>query len=124
MGSLRGCRVLIVDDFEDNLLLMETFFRTKGYIVDTANSGALALTKAEASPPDIVLLDLMMPGMDGFEVIQQLRKNDQFSSVAILIITASRDVNEEGLKMGVNGFIFKPVDLGKLLEKVKAFCPC
>ncbi|MBI4687917.1 MAG: response regulator [Nitrospirae bacterium] len=124
MGSLHGCRVLIVDDLVDNLFFMETLLKAEGCIVDTADSGALALTKVETSPPDVILLDLMMPDMNGFEVAQQLRKNDRLPFIAILIITANRNMSEEGLKIGVNGFILKPIDFDELLEKVKELCPC
>ncbi|MBI4781644.1 MAG: response regulator [Oscillatoriophycideae cyanobacterium NC_groundwater_1537_Pr4_S-0.65um_50_18] len=113
---------LVVDDLTDNLLLLQTVLEGEGHKVDVADSGALALSKVEASLPSIILLDLMMPDMDGFEVTQQLRQNDKFSSVAILIVTAAQHVNEkQGLQIGANGFIRKPVNSEKLLEKVEEF---
>ncbi|MBW4662386.1 MAG: response regulator [Drouetiella hepatica Uher 2000/2452] len=115
--------ILVVDDLADNLVLMKTVLEAKGYLVDVADSGTLALAKIEAFPPALILLDLMMPNMDGFEVTRRLQQNEQLSSVPILIVTANRDVKEDqGLAIGVNGFIRKPVDFDELLEKVEAFC--
>ncbi|MBW4660944.1 MAG: response regulator [Drouetiella hepatica Uher 2000/2452] len=123
MENSHPCYILVVDDLADNLVLIKTLLEAEGHRVDVADSGALALAKIEASPPDLILLDLMMPDIDGFEVTRRLRQNDQFSSVPILIVTADRIVEEEqGLEIGANGFIRKPVDFDELLKKVEAFC--
>ena len=123
MENSHTCYILVVDDSVDNLLLIKTILETEGYIVDVADTGILALAKVRAKPPDLILLDLMMPDMDGFEVTRRLRQNEQFSSVPILIVTADRTVEEEqGIEIGVNGFIRKPVVFDELLEKVEAFC--
>ncbi len=119
MQSLQHYRILIVDDRIDNLLLMQTLLEAEGYSIDTADSGALALTKVRASPPHLILLDLRMPDIDGFEVTRRLRQNNQFSSIPILIVTADYDVSEAGLQVGINGFIHKPIDFDKLLKKVE-----
>ncbi|MBW4662188.1 MAG: response regulator [Drouetiella hepatica Uher 2000/2452] len=123
MEKSQDCYILVVDDLPDNLVLLQTILEGEGHRVDVADSGALALAKVEASPPDLILLDLMMPDIDGFEVTQRLRQNDQYAAVAILIITAAQNVDEdEGLQIGANGFIRKPVNFEELLEKVEAFC--
>jgi CheY-like chemotaxis protein len=123
MENLYDCHVLVVDDVVDNLCLMQIFLETEGYSVDVANSGALALVKVEASPPNLILLDVMMPEMNGFEVTRQLRQNDRSASIPILLITADAEVSrEQGRAVGANGLIRKPISLDDLLESVKEFC--
>ncbi|MGB5973334.1 MAG: response regulator, partial [Nodosilinea sp.] len=68
-------RILIVDDIDDNVFLLQTILETEGYAVDTAGSGGTALAKVENSPPDLILMDVMMPDMNGYEVSRQIRQN-------------------------------------------------
>ena len=113
-------RILVVDDVADNLLLLQTVLETEGYDIDTALDGCLALAKIEASPPDLLLLDVMMPDMSGYEVTECIRQNDKLPFIPILLITAYDEVNVvEGLKIGANGFIRKPIDFDLLLTKVR-----
>lgn len=123
MENPQDVHILIVDDMEDNLALLQVILEKEGHRVDVANSGTLALAKVKASPPNIILLDFRMPDMNGFEVTQQIRQNDQYSSVAILIVTADDEANEEqGLQIGANGFIYKPIRFKELIKKVGEFC--
>lgn len=116
-------RILIVDDKEDNLLLMQTLLEAEGYNVELAYNGASALDKIEYSPPSLVLLDVMMPGMDGYEVTRRIRENDSTALIPIVLLTGYREQNDTSLsELGANGIISKPVDLGELMEKVKGFC--
>ncbi|GAB4381539.1 MAG: hypothetical protein Kow00121_40320 [Elainellaceae cyanobacterium] len=120
--SVENYRILVVDDLMDNLLLLQTILEEEGYIVDTADSGELALDKIEAAPPDLVLLDVMMPDMDGYEVTRYIRQNFALSFVPILLVTAHEEADVvEGLNSGANDFIRKPVDFDELLARVKAF---
>jgi CheY-like chemotaxis protein len=113
-------RILVVDDVADNLLLLQTVLETEGYDIDTALDGCLALAKIEASPPDLLLLDVMMPDMSGYEVTECIRQNDKLPFIPILLITAYDEVNVvEGLKIGANGFIGKPIDFDLLLAKIR-----
>jgi CheY-like chemotaxis protein len=113
-------RILVVDDVADNLLLLQTVLETEGYDIDTALDGCLALAKIEASPPDLLLLDVMMPDMSGYEVTQCIRQNDKLPFIPILLITAYDEVNvAEGLTKGANGFIRKPIDFDLLLTKIR-----
>jgi len=113
-------RILVVDDVADNLLLLQTVLETEGYDIDTALDGCLALAKIEASPPDLLLLDVMMPDMSGYEVTECIRQNDKLPFIPILLITAYDEVNVvEGLTKGANGFIRKPIDFDLLLTKVR-----
>lgn len=115
-------RILVVDDLEDNLFLLQTVLEAEGYEVDTALNGSLALAKISASPPDLVLLDVMMPGMNGLDVTQRIRSNENLPFFPILLVTAHEEVNaRQGLDIGSDDFIRKPIDLDELLARVKAF---
>lgn len=115
-------RILIVDDIEDNLFLLETILKEEGYEVDSAKNGKSALAKIEASPPDLVLMDAMMPGMDGYEVTRRIRKNKKLPFIPILLITAYEKGNgPQGLDLGANDFIQKPIDCDELMARIKAF---
>ena len=115
--------ILVVDDLVDNILFLQMALEFEGYEVETADSGSLALAKIAASPPSLVLLDIMMPGMSGYEVTQWIRQNQQLPFISILLVTAHEEINaSEGLALGANDFIRKPIDLEELLAKVKVFC--
>mgnify|MGYP002777705231 CR=1 FL=1 len=114
-------RILVVDDLEDNVVLLQTILTEEGYEVETANNGKLALTKVEASPPDLLLLDAMMPGMNGYEVTRRIRENKKLPFIPILLITAYEDADAaKGLDLGANDFIRKPIEYDELIARVKA----
>ncbi|GET37161.1 response regulator [Microseira wollei] len=113
-------RILVVDDIEDNLVLLQAILTDEGYEVDVAKNGKSALTKVETSPPDLVLMDAMMPGMDGYEVTRRIRQNKKLAFIPILMITAYEDAAAKGLDLGANDFIRKPIDYDELLARVKA----
>ena len=116
-------RILVVDDLVDNLLLLQAILESEGYEVELASSGTSALAIIEASLPDLVLLDIMMPEMNGLEVTQRLRQNNQTQALPILLVTAYEESSvEQGLKIGANDFIRKPIDIDELLVRIKAFC--
>ncbi|KAB8335035.1 response regulator [Scytonema tolypothrichoides VB-61278] len=115
-------RILIVDDVADNIFLLQTVLEAEGFEIDTACNGRLALTKIQASPPDLVLLDVMMPGMNGFEVTECIRQNEKLPFIPILLLTAYDETDAaEGLKIGANDFIRKPINLDILLAKILKF---
>jgi CheY-like chemotaxis protein len=115
-------RILVVDDLSDNLFLLQTILEAEGYEVDTADNGNLALAKVEDSPPDLILMDVMMPDMNGYEVTQQIRQNSSIPFIPILLVTAHEDANDiQGLALGANDFIRKPIEFDKLLARIKAF---
>lgn len=117
-------RILIVDDIVDNLFLLQTVLEAEGYEVEVADNGRLAVAKVKAVPPDLILLDVMMPGMNGYEVTQQIRQNQELPYIPILLVTAHEQSNAiEGFKVGANDFIRKPIDFDELLARVKAFLP-
>ena len=121
MLPLQVKRILVVDDLEDNLFLLQSILTDEGYGVDTARNGKSALAKIEVSPPDLILLDTMMPGMDGYEVTRRIRQNKQLPFIPILLITAYDNVDiPQGLELGANDFIRKPIDFDELMARIKA----
>ncbi|NJO80225.1 MAG: response regulator [Cyanobacteria bacterium RM1_2_2] len=115
-------RILVVDDLTDNLFLLQTILEAEGYNVDTADSGSSALVKVENSPPDLILMDVMMPDMSGYEVTQQIRQNRNLPFMPILLVTAYDETDAiQGLAMGANDFIRKPIEFDKLLSRIEAF---
>ena len=122
MRGSQTFRILIVDDIIDNLFLLQTVLEAEGYEVDTADNGRAALAKVEASPPDLILMDVMMPDMNGYEVTKEIRQNKNIPFVPILMVTAYADANDiQGLAMGANDFIRKPIEVDLLLARVSNF---
>lgn len=120
--SYRPDKILVVDDSADNVFLLKTILEDEGYIISTADNGLAALVQIQASPCDLVLLDLMMPEMDGYEFTRCLRgemKSQQY--IPILLITA-HDVPSvaQGLELGADDFIRKPVHVDELLARVRS----
>ncbi|MGL5195775.1 MAG: hybrid sensor histidine kinase/response regulator [Chroococcales cyanobacterium] len=114
-------RILVVDDSPDNVLLVKTILEEEGYDITQADSGFAALAQIEQSPPDLVLLDIMMPGMDGYEVTRRIRGNKKLPFIPILLITAHDQPSVvEGLDLGADDFIRKPVELDELLARVRS----
>ncbi|MBW4558367.1 MAG: hybrid sensor histidine kinase/response regulator [Trichormus sp. ATA11-4-KO1] len=116
-------RILAVDDTRDNLILVQTILESEGYEIDLVADGVSALQHIEQSPPDLILLDVMMPGMDGYEVTRRIRKNPNLnvSYIPILLITAFHESSVvEGLDAGADDFIRKPFDTDELLARVRS----
>lgn len=114
-------RILVVDDSSDNVFLIQAILEEEGYKISTASDGPTALAKVEESAPDLVLLDVMMPGMDGFEVTKRLRDNTSLPFIPILLITAYDHLSvAKGLDIGADDFIRKPVEVDELLARVRS----
>ncbi|TVP61855.1 MAG: hybrid sensor histidine kinase/response regulator [Nodularia sp. (in: Bacteria)] len=116
-------RILAVDDTRDNLILVQTILESEGYEIDLVADGLTALQQIEQSPPDLILLDVMMPGIDGYEVTRRIRKNPDLnvSYIPILLITAFHQSSVvEGLDAGADDFIRKPFDTDELLARVRS----
>lgn len=112
--------VLIVDDVPLNVLLIKKMLSQYTFEIRTANGGQAALDAVKAKKPDLMLLDLMMPGIDGFEVIRRLRAADDTKDIPIIILSAlnsEQDISK-GFQLGANDFINKPVIMEKLFASV------
>jgi class 3 adenylate cyclase len=114
-----GC-VLVVDDEEQNRSLLRDPLEARGYEVEEAEDGVLALRKIAGHPPDVILLDLMMPNMDGFEVCRRLKQDPKTAHIPILIVTALSDRKERlmGIEAGANDFLNKPIDMQDVILRV------
>jgi two-component system cell cycle response regulator len=113
--------ILIVDDDWMNREVLQAHLESVGYRVLTANSGPVALELAAANEVDLVLLDVRMPGMDGYEVCIHLRNNERTAAVPVLLITALEDeaTKTRGLEVGVDDFITKPLDALIMLNRIR-----
>ncbi|HVZ45644.1 MAG TPA: adenylate/guanylate cyclase domain-containing protein [Ramlibacter sp.] len=119
-SSVRRHRILAVDDTPDNLFLIQALLEDR-YEVVTAEDGAHALDEAAGeAPPDLILLDIMMPGMDGYEVLRRLRASPATSEIPVIFLTALASIEEEqfGLDLGAVDYITKPISPPVLLARV------
>jgi class 3 adenylate cyclase len=112
--------VLVVDDEEQNRVLLRDSLAAHGYEVEEAENGEKALLKIAAHPPDVILLDLMMPVMDGFEVCRRLKTVGKTAHIPILLVTALSDRQERlmGMAVGANDFLNKPIDFQDVMLRV------
>lgn len=114
-------RVLVVDDLPENARLLKGFLQPMGFSVDAARCGEEALAIIEATPPDVILLDLMMPGMDGFEVCRRIKRSERNRHIPVIIITGlnDREANIRAIEAGADDFLIKPFDKVLLGARVK-----
>ncbi len=115
-------RILIVDDHEDNLDLLRMMLSAQGYAIQTASDGLQALALVRQQPPDLLLLDVMMPRMSGYEVVEAIRAESSIGYIPIMLITAKQDLSDKvkGLNVGADDFLPKPVQSAELIAKVHA----
>ena len=114
-------RVLVVDDDPDIVQFVRMNLELEGFEAETAENGRMALDLAKARPPDLILLDVMMPEMDGLTVLRRLRSSPATASVPVIILTAKALAEDrvKGLDLGANDYITKPFDLEELLARVR-----
>jgi putative two-component system response regulator len=115
-------KILVVDDEVRNLRLMEAMLIPLGYDVILAGDGEEALEKVMALPPDVILLDVMMPRMDGFEVARRLKEDEETTIIPIVMVTALREVEDrvKALEVGADDFLSKPVERIELRARVQS----
>ena len=115
-------RILVVDDEDQNLRLMEAMLIPLDYEVSLARDGMEALERVRKIPPDVILLDIMMPKMDGFEVTRRLKEVEETKIIPIIMVTALREVEDrvKALEAGANDFLTKPVDKTELRARVNS----
>lgn len=120
--TVQGERVLVVDDEPDIVALVAYHLVKAGYRVSTSSNGAEAVAQARQDRPSIIVLDLMLPGMSGFEVLEQLRADDSTRDVAVLMLTARKDEPDriKGLSLGADDYITKPFSPQELVLRVGA----
>ncbi|MCK6408770.1 MAG: response regulator [Thauera sp.] len=114
-------KVLIADDEQNIVISLEFLMKREGYQVQVANDGEEAVRRIRAEPPDLVLLDVMMPKKSGFEVCQEIRSDPAMAGVRILMLTAKgRDTEvAKGLALGADAYMTKPFSTRELVDKVR-----
>ena len=114
--------ILIVDDYPQNIKLLEAYLLPHGYELVKAASGEEALAKLAGNQIDLILLDVMMPDIDGFEVTRRIRQDDKNHLLPIILVTALRETEDrvKGIEAGCDDFISKPVDNMELLARVRS----
>jgi diguanylate cyclase (GGDEF)-like protein len=124
MGAeqLRSSRVLIVDDHEDNVEVIRARLEASGYQVESAADGEEALDRVRQRPPDLILLDVMMPRIDGMEVARRIKADDSLPFIPIIMQTALDTVEHkvEGLGAGADDYVTKPINFAELEARVKS----
>lgn len=114
-------RVLVVDDSPPNLQLVGSLLRSHGYHVVPAPDGLTALQRVAAHAPDLILLDVMMPGLDGFEVCRRLKADPDYSSIPVVFLTGANEAQQvvAGFEMGAVDYVTKPFNAAELLARVR-----
>src|SRR5262245_35410050 len=116
-----GARILVVDDTPQNIKVLDAMLTPRGYDVVPAGSGEEALAKVAAEAPDLVLLDIVMPGMDGYEVCRRIRSDSATAVLPVVMITGTGAREKvPAITAGADDFITKPLDQGELLARIRS----
>lgn len=118
----RAPQIMVVDDDQDTVAILSHHLQREGFVPIEANSGAQCLKLVHENEVDVILLDLMMPEMDGFQVVKELRKNPMTAEIPVIMITARDDLDAraEGMRLGVSDFLAKPVFRRQLASRIRA----
>ena len=115
-------RILVVEDDSDIALLVERYLEKAGFIVDRAASGTEALQAIQSRPPDVMVLDLMLPQVDGLEICRRVRASDATAAIPVIMLTARGEESERivGLELGADDYLSKPFSPNELVARVRA----
>jgi CheY-like chemotaxis protein len=119
--AMKQCRILVIDDSTTNVVLLEAILSEKGYHIETALNAREAFVRLEKQLPDLILLDLLMPKVNGFEFLEQLRKEERTKETPVIVISALNADDENYKKIGkldAVDFIRKPIDIQYLVNLV------
>jgi len=111
-------KILVVDDSSSNVLLLESFLEDEGFEIEVANSGKEAIKLVNSFSPDIILLDLMMPGLNGIDVMKSIPQ-----TIPVIMISANKDPKlvEEAKSQGIKSYIQKPIDFDEILVEIAKY---
>lgn len=114
--------ILIVDDELDNRELLQIVLKWEGFVTRTASGGEEALLSATAEPPDLILVDLMMPGIDGYQLTASLKQNPKTKAIPVIMLSAMNDsaTRARALSTGADAYISKPIDRSELCDQVRS----
>lgn len=114
-------RILIVEDEESLLKLESILLSTRGYKVTGVSDGLAALREIEQNSPDLILLDIMMPGIDGFEVCRRVKENPATQRIPVVMLTAKKSFADQarGVEVGADAYLTKPFKSGKIIEIIE-----
>ncbi|HYB90639.1 MAG TPA: response regulator [Candidatus Binataceae bacterium] len=120
--TIRPPQIMVVDDDPDTVSILARHLQREGFVPVEANSGAECLKLVQEKEVDVILLDLMMPDMDGFQVCKALKNNPDTAEIPVIMITARDDLDAraEGMRLGVSDFLSKPVFRRQLANRVRA----
>ncbi len=115
-------KILIVDDEMDTLLPLKRSMENEGYIVVEACDGFEGIKKAKDEIPELIILDLMLPGMDGIEVCNRIKKDEVTQNIPIIMLTAKDEIRDkiDGLEIGADDYVTKPFNLNELKARIKS----
>jgi two-component system cell cycle response regulator len=118
----QGPRILIVDDERRNRQLLEVMLASEGYRVEMANVGSEALDLIRHNPPDLIMLDVMMPGLDGYQVVARIKADPASKHIPVIMLSALDDQNsrKHGLTAGAEAFLSKPVNREEMFAVVRS----
>lgn len=114
-------KILIVDDSSTNNLLFQHLLEDEGYTVIIADNGEDAIKMADNDRPHLILLDIMLPGVDGFQVLQELKENKKTTDIPVVMVTAKNDTwsMKKSMELGAYDYVVKPIQIESFLEKIK-----
>jgi two-component system cell cycle response regulator DivK len=117
------CKILYIDDDLNNSTLMKRILEAEGYVVSIASNGLMGLAQAEQERPDLILLDIYMPDLNGHQVAHCLRQMEHTKETPILMVSASRTPEDKHLssEAGCDGYITKPIDVDQISQQIAAF---
>jgi DNA-binding response OmpR family regulator len=120
--AIKPPQIMVVDDDQDTVAILARHLQREGFVAIEANSGAQCLKLVHENEVDVILLDLMMPDMDGFAVVKALRDDPETAEIPVIMITARDDLDAraEGMRLGVSDFLAKPVFRRQLASRVRA----
>jgi two-component system alkaline phosphatase synthesis response regulator PhoP len=115
-------KILVIEDDKDIVELLKHYFQKESFVLKEASDGFSGLKKAQAEPFDLIILDIMLPEMDGFEICKQLRSDPKTSSVPLIMLTAKGEETDKivGLELGADDYVTKPFSPKELMARVKA----
>ncbi len=119
----KGKTVLVVDDDPGSVELLKGILEKVGFEVASAKDGKEALTKLGITKPSLMIVDVLMPEMDGFTFLKELKKNKETENIPVLILTIRKNMEDSFMAMGANGFLSKPIDTEILLETISKLSP-